>query len=661
MLSGAGATFPFPLISAVAGNYSRVNASVRINYQAIGSGAGVSAFTSKTVDFAASDAPLTPAQTSALPSPALHVPETIGAVVLAYNVPGIPIGLKLNATVIAKIFQGNITMWNDLAIAKLNPSLYLPPQQIIVVHRSDGAGTTFVFTEYLNSAASNVWRLGQSTVVPWPVGLGASGNQGVAGVVMGTAYTIGYVEFAYALNNHLQYANVLNNDGNAFVQPSLESISFAVSNVTVTIALPRGNQSWASVSLLNAHGHDSYPIVSFSYILVYQDAGVVPASTLEKAVALASFLLFFVGQGQMLGVSLGYVPIPATVLAIDEESILSLKYNGQLVANAIPPPVSPPILMTTPTSVRVDIDGTIGWTVSGLSNAVADLNVSHQVSLSVSPVPGISFVPITESGSFEQSINLSTRIESPGTATRVLSAIARSLLSSSGFLATNPFIRTLPQAQGTSANSYTIWWVNGPLSIGSPVQIMTGWADVTGDENLNLGALGVRPAWIVTSSVSQSLTVNNPLGGTTNASFNLVLLWSFDKSSDLLLRDNATITVMVHSVGHQTIFANPCGPTGYCPSPVSVTVTRDVSASLNLAMKLISTDVRLKQTGQGVSPLLSFLMASPWMTFGFLGVAAAAVAGVGVWLARRTQGRAAPSQPLAPPTTPPSTPAKTTM
>jgi phosphate ABC transporter phosphate-binding protein len=219
-LTGAGATFPYPFLSAVGSNYSRIHPNIQINYQAIGSGAGIKALGAKTVDFAASDAPLSPAQTTALPAAALHIPETIGAVVVAYNLPGILTGLNLNSTTIARIFQGNITMWNDARIQALNPSLTLPAQQILVVHRSDGSGTTFVFSGYLNTAASGVWVLGQATSIAWPVGIGASGNQGVAGPLLGTHYTIGYVELAYALTNSaMTYGFVRNHDDTTFVKP----------------------------------------------------------------------------------------------------------------------------------------------------------------------------------------------------------------------------------------------------------------------------------------------------------------------------------------------------------------------------------------------------------------------------------------------------------
>ena len=222
-------------------------------------------------------------------------------------------------------------MWNDPAIMQLNPSLasILPNHAIIVVHRADGSGTTFVFTGYLKSAPNNIWTPGQGTSVKWPVGLGAAGNAGVAGVVLGTTYTIGYVEFAYALTNPMQYSDIQNADGNNFVRPSLASVTYAMENATATNPLPQGNQSWSSVSLINAKGLDSYPIVSFSYLIVYKELNIVPGMTLDKAKALVDFLWFTVHKGQDQASPLAYVPLSPEVTAIDETSIESITFNGQ--------------------------------------------------------------------------------------------------------------------------------------------------------------------------------------------------------------------------------------------------------------------------------------------------------------------------------------------
>jgi phosphate transport system substrate-binding protein len=328
-LNAAGATFPYPFLSAVANNYSRLHPNIQINYQPIGSKGGIGALTAKTVDFAASDAPLNAGQIGALPAAALHIPETIGAVVVAYNLPGITTGLNLNATTIAKMFQGNITMWNDPNIQQLNPSVTLPAQPILVAHRSDGSGTTFVFSGYLNTAATGTWVLGQSTSIAWPVGLGSFGNQGVAGLILGTKYTVGYVELAYALTNPMSYAFIKNFDRTTFVKPSLINATYAVQNATSAVALPQGNQSWASVNLLNAKGLYSYPIVSFTYLLVYRELSIVPGMTLDKAKAVVDFLWFTIHGGQAQATPLAYVPLPAGVVAIDEASVESITFNGQ--------------------------------------------------------------------------------------------------------------------------------------------------------------------------------------------------------------------------------------------------------------------------------------------------------------------------------------------
>jgi len=336
-LNGAGATFPFPFLSAVATNYSRIHSNVQINYQAIGSGGGKKALAAKTVDFAASDAPLSASETNALPAAPLTIPETIGAVVVAYDVvekdgtTTLPIGLNLDSTTIANIFLGNINNWNDSAIRALNPGLQnvLPNHPITVVHRSEGSGTTFVFTGYLSSAPGSIWTPGQGTSVSWPVGLGAAGNQGVAGVILGTKYTIGYVELAYALTNPMQYSYVRNADGNNFVKPTLTNATYAVQNATASVTLPQGNQSWASVTLLNAKGTNSYPIVSFTYLLVYKELSIVPGMTIDKAKALVDFLWFTVHSGQAQAPPLAYVTLSSGVVAIDEASIESITFNGQ--------------------------------------------------------------------------------------------------------------------------------------------------------------------------------------------------------------------------------------------------------------------------------------------------------------------------------------------
>ncbi len=325
-LSGAGATFPYPLISTMVVEYNKIRPEVQISYQSIGSGGGIRQHTEKTVDFGASDAPLNERQREAAPN-TLHIPITIGSVVVTYNIPGIPKGLKLTGEVLADIFLGKITKWNDPAIQSLNPDFNLPNKDILVVHRSDGSGTTFVFTGYL-SVVSEEWKtkVGQGTAVQWPTGLGAAGNEGVAAVVRGTEYTIGYVELAYALQNKMSYAYLQNREGR-FIEPTLQTTAAAAA--AVAPSLPRGDESWFHVNLLNAPGAESYPIASFSYLLVYKDLSALPTMTKEKAQALVEFLWWAIHDGQKYAPALEYVPLPPEVVAVNEATIKMITFKGE--------------------------------------------------------------------------------------------------------------------------------------------------------------------------------------------------------------------------------------------------------------------------------------------------------------------------------------------
>lgn len=326
-LTGSGATFPYPLLSSMISQYQKQKTNVQINYQSVGSGAGISALESKTVDFAASDAPLGTTDMEKAPN-SLHIPETIGAVTIAYNLPSISTGLHLTGKVIADIFSGNVAVWNDPEMQNLNPNMTLPAKSIVVVHRSDGSGTTFIFTGYL-SASSSAWQstVGQGKTVAWPVGLGANGNTGVAQDVNNTQYTIGYVELAYALQNSFTVAAVQNPAGN-WVLPSLDTIQVAVQSAAQS-GLPAGNESWTNVSLLNAPDAQAYPIVSFTYLLIYRELDVVPGMTQNKAEALVKFLWWVIHDGQQYAPSLEYAHLPTNVVQIDETSIQSITFNGQ--------------------------------------------------------------------------------------------------------------------------------------------------------------------------------------------------------------------------------------------------------------------------------------------------------------------------------------------
>ncbi len=327
ILNGAGATFPQPLLNAMINAYGQVKSHVQINYDGVGSGQGIADLESKTVDFAASDAPLGASDMAKAPN-ALHIPETIGAVTVAYNLPGIATGLHLTGGVIADIFQGKITTWNDPEIQNMNTNISLPAETIQVVHRSDGSGTTFIFTGYL-SASSNDWNstVGQGKTVAWPVGIPANGNPGVANVVQGTAYVVGYVELAYALQNNMTVAAIQNPSGN-WITPTLSSTESAVDS-SASGGLPAGDESWSAVNIINAPGAEAYPIVSFTYLLVYKELNVVPGMTQAKATAVIQFLWWVIHDGQNLSTQLNYAKLPPSVVGINEATIQSITFNGQ--------------------------------------------------------------------------------------------------------------------------------------------------------------------------------------------------------------------------------------------------------------------------------------------------------------------------------------------
>jgi phosphate transport system permease protein/phosphate transport system substrate-binding protein len=327
-INGAGATFPFPLIDTWRVAYQKVHPNVNINYQSIGSGGGVKQFTAKTVDFGASDAPLTNQERQAAPG-AVQIPETIGSVVAAYNIPGVPSkALKFTGSLLADIFQGKITKWNDPQIKALNPGVNLPDANIAVVHRSDGSGTTFVWTSYLSkSSASWNQTVGASKSVPWPVGIGAPGNEGVANAIKCSPNTIGYVELNYALTTGIPYGLIKNPAGKS-IEPSLNTTEAAVANSPITKSLPAGDQSWTKVSLLDSPGSTSYPIASFTYLLLPKDMSTNPSLDQTKAKALVDFISWAITDGQKLASKLGYVPLPAEVVKHDQDTLKSLTFKG---------------------------------------------------------------------------------------------------------------------------------------------------------------------------------------------------------------------------------------------------------------------------------------------------------------------------------------------
>jgi len=330
-LTGAGATFPFPLIDLWRVEYNNVQDNVNLNYQSIGSGGGIKQHIEKTVNFAASDKPMSEAERELAPG-TLHIPESIGGVVLVYNLPEVPNkGLKLTADTIAGIFLGEITRWNDPAITAENPGLNLPDKEIVTAHRSDGSGTTFIFTDYLTTI-SPTWdeKIGKGKSVPWPLGLAAAGNEGVAAIVKSTEYSIGYVELAYAFQTSMSYASIHNAEKSAFIEPSLDSISAASSGVADT--LPAAEDSWVGVSLVNAPGSDSYPIASFTYLLVYDDLKSVTDNK-EQAKAVIHLIYWMITDGQEFSSSLLYVPLAEQVTELGKQGLSKVTYDGETLWN----------------------------------------------------------------------------------------------------------------------------------------------------------------------------------------------------------------------------------------------------------------------------------------------------------------------------------------
>jgi phosphate transport system substrate-binding protein len=302
-LNGAGATFPYPMYSKWFSEYHKLHPDIEINYQSIGSGGGIRQVLAQTVDFGASDGPMTDEQLSQAKSKILHIPTVLGAVVPAYNLPGVSADLKFTPQALAGLFLGKITSWNDAAITGPNPGVNLPNQPIIVIHRSDGSGTTYIFTDYL-SKVSPEWQNGpgKGTSVKWPVGLGGKGNEGVAGMVRQMQGSIGYVELIYAVQNKIPYGVVKNASGN-FVKASLES-------VTAAAASAKNMPADFRVSITDAPGKDTYPISSFTWLLIPQKS-----RDSNKGKILADFLNWMVDNGQKMTAELSYAPLPENVAA----------------------------------------------------------------------------------------------------------------------------------------------------------------------------------------------------------------------------------------------------------------------------------------------------------------------------------------------------------
>jgi phosphate transport system substrate-binding protein len=301
MLNGAGATFPYPMYSKWFSEYNKLHPDVQINYQSIGSGGGIRQVLNGTVDFGASDGPMTDEQLKEAKIKILHIPTVMGADVPAYNVPGVGGEIKFTPDVLANIFLGKITSWSDPAIAKANPGVKFPNEAIIVVHRSDGSGTTYIWTDYL-SKVSKDWEsgVGKGTSVKWPVGLGGKGNEGVAGQIRQLQGSIGYVELIYAVENKITYGSVQNAAGN-FVKASLDGVTEAAASAK---SMPPDFR----VSITNAPGKTAYPISSFTWLLI-----PVQSKDAAKGKIITDFLNWMVTDGQKMTAQLSYAPLPGSV------------------------------------------------------------------------------------------------------------------------------------------------------------------------------------------------------------------------------------------------------------------------------------------------------------------------------------------------------------
>ncbi len=323
-LTGAGSTFAYPIYSKWIDAYSSVQPGVTINYQSIGSGAGIQQLTAQTVDWGASDAPMTDAQLDKAPRTVLHIPTVAGAVAVTYNVKGVPNKLKLTGQTLADIYLGKIKNWNDPALKADNPGVNFPDEPIITVHRSDGSGTSNIYTNYL-SAVSPGWssKVGHGTDVKWPVGLGGKGSEGVTAQVKQSEGSIGYVELSYAKQNNLPYALMKNKSGN-FVEPTLENTKAAIET-----AIANMPADFRAGSVGDPPGVNAYPISGFTYILVYQDQ-----KDQAKGKALVDFLWWGIHDGQQYAASLDYVAQPPEMVKKVEAQIKKITYNGKSLAPA---------------------------------------------------------------------------------------------------------------------------------------------------------------------------------------------------------------------------------------------------------------------------------------------------------------------------------------
>jgi phosphate transport system substrate-binding protein len=313
-INGAGATFPDPIYQKWFSEYNKLHPEVRINYQPIGSGGGIRQITARTVFFGASDGPMTQEQLDAAPGRILHLPTVLGGVVPTYNIPGVTAELKFTGQLLADIFLGKITKWNDPSITKINPGVNLPNTDIAVVHRSDGSGTTYIWVDYLSKVSAE-WKqkVGVATSVNWPVGLGGKGNEGVAGLVRQTPGALGYVELIYAKHNNIPYGSVQNAAGD-FIRATEQSVTAAAREASAKMPAD------FRVSITNAPGKDAYPISSFTWMLFYENPS-------DKATAktMVEFMKWALTDGQKYTAELGYAPLPREVVDLEMKALAKIK------------------------------------------------------------------------------------------------------------------------------------------------------------------------------------------------------------------------------------------------------------------------------------------------------------------------------------------------
>lgn len=312
LINGAGATFPYPIYSKWFDEFQKIHPEYRFNYQSIGSGGGIRQIIARTVDFGATDGPMTDAQLSSAPAPILHIPTVMGAVVVAYNLEGVNQPLRFTQKALAGIFLGKITKWNDPEIQNANANVKLPDRPIAVVHRSDGSGTTYIFVDFLSKISSE-WetKVGRNSSVNWPVGLGGKGNEGVAGLVKQIPNSIGYMELIYAKQNKFSYG-LIENKAKKFVSATLESVSAAAkTNIPADFR----------VSITNAPDSSSYPISGFTWLLLYEQQ-----NDSKKGKAIVEFLNWMLNEGQKFASALGYAPLPTELNKMVQKKVAQIKF-----------------------------------------------------------------------------------------------------------------------------------------------------------------------------------------------------------------------------------------------------------------------------------------------------------------------------------------------